>query len=119
MRSGNRRHAIVIEQPTESVGAGGENNETWALIANTRASIEPLSGRELFAAQQVHAEISTRITFRWREGVNETCRIRTAAPQDVALYGILAVLPDKSLRREITCLCVRRTSEGWRDGSGV
>lgn len=116
MRSGSRRHAIVLEQPAEATLADGSNKTTWKKLAETRASIEPLSGRELFAAQQVHAEVNTKINFRWRPGVDETLRIREAGQG--ALYGILAVLPDKTGRREITCLCVKRTSEGWRDGVG-
>lgn len=112
MRSGNRRHAIVIEKPSESV-VNGANKTSWSKFADTRAAIEPLSGRELFAAQQVHAEVTTRINFRWRPNVDETLRIRAGT----TLYGILAVLPDKTGRREISCLCVTRTSEGWRDGA--
>ena len=116
MRSGNRRHAIVLEKPAEGVGAAGENRTRWPQVATTRASIEPLTGRELFAAQQVNAEVTTRINIRWRPGVHEALRIRVIGSDD--LYGILAVLPDKTGRREINCLCVKRTAEGWRDGSG-
>lgn len=116
MRSGARRHAIVIEQSTEAVGTEGQNKISWRKLFETRASIEPLSGRELFAAQQVNAEVNTRINFRWRPGVHEALRIRNVGLGE--LYGILAVLPDKTGRREITCMCVRRTAEGWRDGSG-
>lgn len=114
MRSGNRRHAIVLEKPTEGVGSAGENKTQWSLVATTRASIEPLSGRELFAAQQVHAEVNTKINFRWRPNIDATLRIRAGG----TVYGILAVLPDKTGRREITCMCVSRVSEGWRDGGG-
>lgn len=116
MRSGHRRHSIVLEQPKEAV-VNGANVTTWRKVAETRASIEPLTGRELFAAQQVHSEVNTRINIRWRPDVNETLRLRTVGFQE--LYGILAVLPDKTGRREINLLCVKRTAEGWRDGSAA
>lgn len=115
MRSGNRRHSIVLEQPSESVVAG-ENKTAFKEFARTRAAVRALSGRELFAAQQVQAEVTTVINFRWRPGIHEALRI-VVLPEGT-VYGILAVLPDKTGRREIDCLCVKRTSEGWRDGGG-
>ncbi len=117
MRSGARRHAIVFEQQIEAVGAEGANEITWSTLFETRASIEPLSGRELMLAQQVNAEVNTRINVRWRPGIHEALRIRNVGLGE--LYGILAALPDKTGRREINLLCVKRTAEGWRDGSGT
>jgi SPP1 family predicted phage head-tail adaptor len=53
----------------------GQPNETWNDEITARAYIEPLSGRELFAAQQVNAETTTRITIRYRTGLNQAMRI--------------------------------------------
>lgn len=114
MRAGTRRHSIVLEQPSESV-VDGATVTKWTTFCTTRAAIVALSGRELFAAQQVQAEVTTRINIRYRPGVNETLRVRDLV--DGNLYGILAVLQDPTARREIDLYCVRRTSEGWRDGA--
>lgn len=114
MRAGARRHAIVLERPSEKVVAGA-NKTGWTKVAETRATIVALTGRELVAAQQVHAEVTTKINIRYRPGVDETLRARDV--RDGTLFGILAVIPDPTLRREIDLYCVKRTSEGWRDGA--
>jgi SPP1 family predicted phage head-tail adaptor len=50
-------------------------NAGWAdqgegdAFANCWAAIEPLTGRELFAAQQRVAEVSHKVTIRWRPGI--------------------------------------------------
>lgn len=115
MRSGARRHALAFEQPVETVDpVTAATVVTWTSLFETLGSIDSLTGRELFAAQQVQAEVNTRINIRWRAGVDETLRIRELA--DGTIYDIGAVLPDKTRRREIWLLCTRRVSEGWRRG---
>lgn len=116
MRAGNLRHSVVIERPAEArPPASGALVTKFRKLFETRASIVPLTGRELFAAQQVQAEVTTRISFRWRPvDVDATCRVRTVSGDQI--YDILAVLPDATARREIMLLCILRTSEGWRRG---
>lgn len=115
MRSGARRHLLTFEAPVETVDpVTGATVTTWTQQFQTRASIRPLSGRELFAAQQVQAEVNTKVNIRWRLGVDETLRARSEL--DGTIFDIGAVLPDATLRREIDLLCIRRVSEGWRRG---
>jgi SPP1 family predicted phage head-tail adaptor len=72
MQAGKLRHKIVIQQnqfvldeagkaQRDDVGAPIDN---WVDIWSCRASIEPLSGREFFAAAQVQAEQVTRFRIR-------------------------------------------------------
>lgn len=116
MRAGNLRHSIVLERPVEVRDPTSKALDTrFRKIFETRASIVPLTGRELFMAQQVQAEVTTRISFRWRLAeLDATCRVRTVSAEQI--YDILAVLPDATARREIVLLCILRTSEGWRRG---
>jgi head-tail adaptor len=51
MKIGKLRHRITIEHVTENQDADGSVIETWSVFAAIQSSIEPISGREYFAAQ--------------------------------------------------------------------
>ncbi|TGE33172.1 phage head closure protein [Desulfosporosinus sp. Sb-LF] len=48
-----------------------------AFLSGIWASIEPLSGREYYAAQQVNAEITHRIKIRYRAQTNQKCELNS------------------------------------------
>ena len=77
MRAGALRHRITIQQ--ESLGADdgfGNKLTTWTtFLASQPAAIEPLNGRERFAAGQVQSEVTTRITVRRRAGISPEMRV--------------------------------------------
>lgn len=74
--SGRFRHRISILKPPgpDDVDEVGQPLDEWIPVAETWASIEPLRGRELFAAQQVNAEVTARITIRYRTGIDRTMK---------------------------------------------
>lgn len=115
------RHVVTLQKRSETLDDAGESSAFVDFLTGVRVSIEPLSGREYVAAQQVQAEISTRIQARWREGLDETQRILhvrgSDSPAPVDVYDIAAVLPDPdSGRHWVTFLCIKRISEGFRRG---
>ena len=59
-----------------SDGAGGFT-EAWAAIsgAPTRAKVEPLSGREVWASMRVEARSTVRVVVRYVSGLKEADRI--------------------------------------------
>lgn len=79
MNPGRLREVIAIEQLT--VGSpqqkpSGEPDESWtAYISNVSAGVETLRGRELFQAQEHHAEAAVRFRVRWRAGITANMRI--------------------------------------------
>jgi head-tail adaptor len=52
MRAGAMRHPITIESATETHGSDGSVIQTWHTFATVWASIEPLVGKEYFAAER-------------------------------------------------------------------
>lgn len=60
--AGLKRHKITIQSATESADSYGGTTQTWATYTTCWACIEPLSGREFFSAQQVNAELTSKIT---------------------------------------------------------
>jgi SPP1 family predicted phage head-tail adaptor len=71
IKAGELRHVIQIVQQTpgdqDSFGQPKHGDESP--IATTRAKIEALSGRELYAAQQKVSQVTHRITIRYMRGL--------------------------------------------------
>lgn len=67
MRAGQLRHRVTIQELAEVPNTYGEIPQLWQNAEECWASIEPLAGRELFAAQQVRPEVTHRITMRHRQ----------------------------------------------------
>jgi len=74
LRAGKLRRRLVIQQATETQGATGEMAVTWGTFATVYGSVEPLRGREYFAAKEQRAEVTTRIRIRYRTGSRRKCR---------------------------------------------
>lgn len=66
MMAGKFRKSVKFQACDANVDSFGQQVTTWTDAFSTRASIEPLSAREQFAAQAVQSEISHRITVRYR-----------------------------------------------------
>lgn len=69
-RASNYRRRIRIEKNTTMRGTTGEAEKTWSLYVTRRASIEPLQGRELFAAQQFQTKSTHKIKIRFDRDLN-------------------------------------------------
>ena len=97
MRAGALRHKIVIQEPTETQDSVGGPDATWSTFATVWASIEPLNGRELFAAQQINAEITARIRIRYLSGVIPKMRVSFGE----RIFEILSVINLEERNREM------------------
>lgn len=77
MRAGDLRHRITFQAlgPAQDP-VTGEEIEGWATVwEKVPASVEPLSARDLIAAQAGQSEASGRMVIRYRPGVLPTMRI--------------------------------------------
>lgn len=87
MRLGALRHLVRLEQPAagEPDALGTPTPEHWESVADVRAAIEPLSGREIVSAKQVDPRTTHKVTIRWRAGVSARMRIvvpaRSGSPE--------------------------------------
>jgi SPP1 family predicted phage head-tail adaptor len=73
--AGQLRRRVSLQRPTTAQDSYGEPVTTWVTAATVWASAEPLDGRELFAAQAVHAKLTRRFVVRYREDVDNTWRV--------------------------------------------
>lgn len=72
MRAGALRHHIMIQSRSTSKNSYGEQTRTWTSNVSTWANVEPLRGREYFAAQQVQTVVSHKIETRYITLKNST-----------------------------------------------
>lgn len=66
MMAGGLKRRITLQQHGTGADELGQPVLTWVDVATIYASIEPLSGRELLAAQAVQSEVSHKITIRYQ-----------------------------------------------------
>ena len=89
MRAGRLRHTISIEQTSEAQNDYGEAIKTWSdYLTDIRAAIEPINGREYFAQDSRHAEVSTRFRIRYEAGVTNKMRVKFGT----RYYNIVSVI---------------------------
>lgn len=107
MRAGKLRHRITIEQPTAgSADVYGERDDSWSEFAERWASVEPLTGREFFAAQQVQSAVTHKVILRHLEGVTEQMRIK----HDSRYLYVISVRNIAERDRMLELLCAERTT---------
>jgi len=110
MRAGLLRHKVTIQSRVESQGSTGEVTWTWEDVATVHAAVEPLTGREAIAAQQVQSEATVKVRIRYREGITTKMRVKHGS----RYYGIEAVLQMYGEFKEVQLMCKEREADGWR-----
>ncbi|HEY0290692.1 MAG TPA: phage head closure protein [Pseudomonas sp.] len=77
MRAGKLRHRITFQSPgLVQDPETGEMLPGWTTVWDkVPASVQPLSTRDLVAAQASQSEATTRVVIRYRSGVLPTMRI--------------------------------------------
>lgn len=73
---GNRNQRVRIEQQVQTSDGQGGTTVSYALRCVVDALIEPLTGREVLAAAQVSAVLSTAVTIVFRSDISVKDRIR-------------------------------------------
>jgi len=101
MRAGLLRHRITVQQKSVSRTSSGAESVSWAEYDELWASVEPLSGRELELAKQIHDEISVRIWIRYRSGVVPEMRVLFGS----RTFDVLSVLntAERDIKMQLMC----------------
>lgn len=102
MRIGTLRHRITIQNKTTIKDTVGQEKETWVDLATVWASIEPLKGREYFAAHAVNAENTIKIRIRYYPGLKPTHRIKYGT----RIFDIQSVINVDERNIEMILMCV-------------
>lgn len=99
---GKLKHKITIEKKTKvSDGAGGWT-ETWMpFVSNVSASIDPISGKEFFEAQQTQSSVSHKIRIRYKPGVLPSMRVNFKG----RIFAIESVINWEERNRDMMLMC--------------
>ena len=104
MEAGKLRHKIEIQSPLETRDTNGEVSTVWIATGIVWASVEPLSGRELWLAQQIQSEVSVRIRLRYLRGITTGHRVNFGG----RLFDIKAAINAAERNEELELLCTER-----------
>ena len=69
------RQRVTIEQPSESADGAGGTTRSWTTLATVWAELLPLRGAENLLAFQQQAELTHRVTLRYRDDVTTAMRL--------------------------------------------
>ena len=101
MIAGRLDQRVTIERLTYVEDPMGGGIETWAPLATLWAAVEPLNGREFFAASTTLSETTTRIRVRYRPDLTVIDRINHGG----VLYDITSIINPRSGDRELVLMC--------------
>jgi len=107
MRAGRLRHRLVLQSKSEARDSYGGTTITWSTEATVWGGIEPLTGKELFAQQQIQSESSVRIVLRSYSGLVEAWRVVNGGE----VYAIDSVINDDESAHFTTLMCLAGIKE--------
>jgi SPP1 family predicted phage head-tail adaptor len=104
VRIGKLRHRVEIQEFTTVIDDDGYPTENWGTIATVWASVEPVSGKEYWAAAAVQAETTVKVTMRYRDGITTAHRLRFGG----RVYDIKAVINVEERNRVLELMCTAK-----------
>ena len=110
MQAGRMNKRVKISKSvigSPAVDELGQQNIEWEEVATVWGAVEPLSGREFWAQQQVQSEITVKIGIRYRNDVEAGMK----AEYGGKIYMIKNIIDPQEYHQELQLMC----SEGVRD----
>ncbi len=104
MQTGKLNKRIKISQLITGSPATddlGQQNTSWEELDTVWGAVEPLSGREFWAQQQVQSEITARIRIRYRDDITAGMK----AEYNNKTYMIKYLIDEKENHRELQLMC--------------
>ena len=102
MRAGKLRHVVQIQVRSDTPTSSGQRAFSWSTFATVRASVEPLAGREFYAAQAQERgdRVNTRFRLRYLAGLKPRMRI----VWDGRWFDITSIIQMRGLRHELVVM---------------
>ncbi|NDD52969.1 head-tail adaptor protein [bacterium] len=96
MDPGQLKHRIQIQTNATTASSDlGQPIDAWTTVATVWGSIEPLSGREAFYAQQVQADASHKVIIRGNQTINTKQRLI----HESRTFNIVSIMDDEEKKR--------------------
>ena len=113
IRAGRHDRRLTIQQRAETKSGTGEVTWTWTDVQTVWCSIEPLRGREFFAAEQLQSNVEGRIRMRYQPGITSKMRGYEAATE--TYYDFQGEPIYDARRTEMQLMYVVRDADGGRE----
>jgi len=101
MSIGKLRHRLALEEPVNGPDGGGGASVTWQLVANLWGQVEPLRGTQSSFGEQLEAEVTHRITLRYRTGLTPRNRLTLGT----RIFDIHVVMNKDERDQWLVCQC--------------
>ena len=101
MNAGKLRHRVTIQKLEEVDDGYGGIEEKWQDMITVWAVVEPLRGNERYTAQQVQAELTHKVTIRYKPGIKPDMRLKYGD----RILEIEAVIDVEERHRWLELLC--------------
>ena len=106
--AGKLDQRISIEAKAVTRNGIGEEIVTWETVAEVCARVEPIRGREWFAAAQMQDATDHRVTIRYRAGITREMRVLwRGEPLD-----IVSVIDVNARRENLELMCLSGVRNG-------
>ncbi|SFT04108.1 phage head closure protein [Marininema halotolerans] len=102
----NRR--VKLMKFEKLVDGSGNPVEDWVLFMEVWAGVEPIRGREYFAAAAVQSETMIRVRIRYRSGVNAGFRVH----YDDRVLDVVGVIDPYDKHQELELMCKEVVENG-------
>lgn len=102
----NRR--VTLQTRTSVQDTYGQAQDTWADWATCWAKIEPLSGNEMISAQAINAELTHKVTIRYRPGVLASMRLLYGG----RIFNVGSVIEPQMARVSLELTCGEGLNKG-------
>jgi len=106
LKAGDFDQRVTVQQLTTGHDAFGAPTSTWIDVCIVWAKVADMSGREYLAAAAAQAEVTTKITIRYRAGLTAAMRVLHGGN----VYNIQAVLTQDKV--VCTLMCTRGVNNG-------
>lgn len=118
MRAGDLRRKVLIQIRTVTQDTFGQQSVNWSdYMTNVPADIQPLSGRELVAAQAVNAEVTHTVVVRYSPLLADPLKVAAMriiySNADVTRYfNVLASMNVDERNKQIDLMTVEGLNKG-------
>jgi SPP1 family predicted phage head-tail adaptor len=121
MQSGKLRYLVAIEQKTGARDGFGADQELWSTVAQVYAGFDTLSGQELFAAQKLNADVTHKITIRFRSGILAQMRVNWTDTRENRnrIFDIVAAMDPDQRREKLELMAIERNIPGEAGAPGA
>lgn len=101
MDIGSLNKKIRFQELQDTENEYGEPIQDWTDLKTVWASINPIVGKEYFAAETVNSEISHKIRIRYTEGIKPNMRIKFKE----RYFNIISVINYQERNVEMQLMC--------------